>query len=64
MNMFLRIAMNVLPFLLRRTKADVLDDLPPKIIQDVLCPATHLQLDLYDAFKRRHKTGNALVPSG
>ena len=37
----------VLPFLLRRMKEDVLDDLPPKIIQDYFCNLTPLQQKLY-----------------
>ena len=34
----------VLPFLLRRMKEDVLHDLPPKIIQDHYCTLTPLQV--------------------
>ena len=34
----------VLPFLLRRMKEDVLKDLPPKIIQDYYCDLSHLQV--------------------
>ena len=34
----------VLPFLLRRLKEDVLQDLPPKIIQDYYCELTPLQV--------------------
>ncbi|MEJ1276436.1 B-TFIID TATA-box binding protein associated factor 1 [Cricetulus griseus] len=34
----------VLPFLLRRMKEDVLQDLPPKIIQDYYCTLSPLQL--------------------
>ncbi|KAF8520167.1 SNF2 chromatin remodeling protein [Hysterangium stoloniferum] len=40
----------VLPFLLRRLKEDVLDDLPPKIIQDYYCELSDLQKRLYDDF--------------
>lgn len=40
----------VLPFLLRRLKEDVLDDLPPKIIQDYYCELSPVQKQLYDAF--------------
>lgn len=40
----------VLPFLLRRLKEDVLDDLPPKIIQDYYCELSPLQKQLYDDF--------------
>ena len=40
----------VLPFVLRRLKEDVLDDLPPKIIQDYYCDLSPLQTRLYDDF--------------
>jgi TATA-binding protein-associated factor len=40
----------VLPFLLRRLKEDVLNDLPPKIIQDYYCELSELQKQLYDNF--------------
>ena len=36
----------VLPFLLRRMKEDVLQDLPPKIIQDYYCELSSLQVQL------------------
>ena len=42
----------VLPFLLRRLKEDVLDDLPPKIIQDYYCDLSPLQQDLYESYSR------------
>lgn len=42
----------VLPFLLRRMKEDVLDDLPPKITQDYYCELSPLQEQLYDDFSR------------
>ncbi|KAG5831429.1 hypothetical protein ANANG_G00303630 [Anguilla anguilla] len=38
----------VLPFLLRRMKEDVLQDLPPKIIQDYYCNLSPLQVQLED----------------
>ncbi|XP_033118487.1 TATA-binding protein-associated factor 172-like [Anneissia japonica] len=48
----------VLPFLLRRLKEDVLDDLPPKIIQDYYCELSPLQVQLYEDFaKSRAKRG-------
>ncbi|XP_030839988.1 TATA-binding protein-associated factor 172 [Strongylocentrotus purpuratus] len=48
----------VLPFLLRRLKEDVLDDLPPKIIQDYYCELSPLQVQLYEDFaKSRAKMG-------
>ncbi|QSL65406.1 hypothetical protein MERGE_002716 [Pneumocystis wakefieldiae] len=42
----------VLPFLLRRMKEDVLDDLPPKIIQDYHCDLSPIQRQLYEDFAR------------
>eukprot|EP00898_Chlorokybus_atmophyticus_P005845 jgi/Chlat1/6261/Chrsp44S05775 len=42
----------VMPFLLRRTKDQVLADLPPKIIQDIYCDLSPLQLRLYEHFSR------------
>ncbi|XP_066919452.1 TATA-binding protein-associated factor 172-like [Clytia hemisphaerica] len=41
-----------LPFLLRRVKEDVLQDLPPKIIQDYYCELSSLQVKLYEDFSR------------
>ncbi|OVA11083.1 SNF2-related [Macleaya cordata] len=40
----------VMPFLLRRTKDEVLSDLPPKIIQDRYCDLSPVQLKLYEQF--------------
>ncbi|CCG83717.1 protein of unknown function [Taphrina deformans PYCC 5710] len=40
----------VLPFLLRRLKEEVLADLPPKIIQDYYCDLSDLQKSLYNDF--------------
>ncbi|KAG8931790.1 TATA-binding protein-associated factor mot1 [Tulasnella sp. 418] len=40
----------VLPFLLRRLKEDVLSDLPPKIIQDYYCELSDIQKIVYDDF--------------
>ena len=42
----------VLPFILRRTKEAVLHDLPPKIVQDVLCTAGALQAQLLQLFQQ------------
>ncbi|XP_054706279.1 TATA-binding protein-associated factor 172-like [Uloborus diversus] len=42
----------VLPFLLRRMKEDVLKDLPPKIIQDYYCELSPLQVQLYEDFAK------------
>lgn len=46
----------VLPFMLRRLKEDVLSDLPPKIIQDYHCELSDLQKQLYEDFSRKQKT--------
>lgn len=42
----------VLPFLLRRLKEDVLHDLPPKIIQDYYCELSEMQKYLYDDYSK------------
>lgn len=42
--------LQVMPFLLRRTKAEVLSDLPEKIIQDRYCDLSNVQLKLYEQF--------------
>lgn len=42
----------VLPFLMRRMKEDVLDDLPPKIIQDYYCELNDIQRMLYQDFSK------------
>ncbi|RWS05521.1 TATA-binding protein-associated factor 172-like protein [Dinothrombium tinctorium] len=44
----------VLPFILRRMKEDVLKDLPPKIIQDYYCDLSPLQSRLYEDFSKSH----------
>ncbi len=46
----------VLPFLLRRTKEEVLKDLPPKIIQDYYCEMSYMQMELYEDFARLEKS--------
>ncbi|XP_017054077.1 TATA-binding protein-associated factor 172 [Drosophila ficusphila] len=59
----------VLPFLLRRVKEDVLKDLPPKITQDLLCELSPLQLRLYEDFSNKHlkdcldKLGESSTPA-
>lgn len=44
----------VLPFLMRRMKEEVLSDLPPKIIQDYYCELSGVQKFLYDEFTKQH----------
>ncbi|SCU88020.1 LAFA_0E10220g1_1 [Lachancea sp. 'fantastica'] len=46
----------VLPFMLRRLKEEVLSDLPPKIIQDYYCELSDLQKQLYKDFAKKQKT--------
>lgn len=48
----------VLPFLLRRVKEDVLQDLPPKITQDYYCELSPLQEQLYEDFARTQANQN------
>jgi len=57
----------VLPFLLRRLKEDVLDDLPPKIIQDYYCELSDVQKQLYDEFAKSRaaeEAGEAVQEGG
>lgn len=46
-----------MPFVLRRTKAQVLADLPPKVLQDVLCDLAPLQARLYETFAAASDVG-------
>ena len=43
----------VKPFMLRRLKSDVLDDLPPKILQDYYCDLSSIQSMLYEDFANK-----------
>jgi TATA-binding protein-associated factor len=55
----------VLPFLLRRLKEEVLDDLPPKILQNYYCDLSPLQKKLFEDFtKKEGKTIANLAGSG
>ncbi|KAJ6606457.1 SNF2 superfamily chromatin remodeling protein [Mycena vulgaris] len=56
----------VLPFLLRRLKEDVLHDLPPKIIQDYYCELSEVQKYLYDNYSKSqaHASAEQAVQSG
>lgn len=49
----------VLPFLLRRLKEEVLDDLPPKILQNYYCDLSDLQRKLFNDFTK--KEGASLI---
>ncbi|RMY32335.1 hypothetical protein D0866_06679 [Hortaea werneckii] len=55
----------VLPFLLRRLKEEVLNDLPPKILQNYYCDLSDLQKRLFDDFTRKEsKTLHEMAGSG
>ncbi|KAF2091944.1 hypothetical protein K490DRAFT_61390 [Saccharata proteae CBS 121410] len=55
----------VLPFLLRRLKEEVLDDLPPKILQNYYCDLSDLQRRLFEDFtKKEGKTLAEKATSG
>ncbi len=55
----------VLPFLLRRLKEEVLDDLPPKILQNYYCDLSELQKKLFEDFtKKEGKTMAEKASSG
>jgi len=56
--------MQVLPFLLRRLKEDVLADLPPKIIQDYYCDLSDVQMQLYRKFAERQAAAVSSTISG
>jgi TATA-binding protein-associated factor len=45
----------VLPFLLRRLKEEVLNDLPPKIIQNYYCDPSDLQKKLFEDFSKKEQ---------
>lgn len=45
----------VLPFMLRRLKEEVLSDLPPKIVQDYYCELSGIQKQLYKDFAVKQK---------
>lgn len=42
------------PFIMRRTKEEVLKDLPPKIIQDYACEMSDLQQEIYSKILEVH----------
>ena len=62
-----RLHKQVMPFVLRRTKDQVLKDLPPKIIQDVFVDLTVAQRRLYDNFETsgaKEDVSKALISGG
>ncbi|GIL55055.1 hypothetical protein Vafri_10704, partial [Volvox africanus] len=51
---------SLLPFVLRRTKGQVLSDLPPKIITDIYCELSDLQARLYADFQQSKASAEAV----
>ncbi|PGH30169.1 TATA-binding protein-associated factor [[Emmonsia] crescens] len=51
----------VLPFLLRRLKEEVLNDLPPKIIQNYYCDLSDLQRKLLEDFTKKEQKDIAKI---
>ncbi len=49
------IAQDIRPFILRRTKAQVLPDLPPKTEQTLICNLRHEQRELYDKVRASYQ---------
>lgn len=60
MNKLKMLHQQVLPFILRREKGDVLKQLPPKIITDVPCYLTDKQLAAYGNLCSNKETRNAI----
>ena len=54
-----KVAIKIAPFILRRTKKEVLKDLPPKIEQIISCDMTNEQRKIYDAL--RLEASNAIA---
>lgn len=55
---------SLLPFVLRRTKGQVLADLPPKMISDVYCDLSDMQVRLYANFQQRKAGGSSTGMGG
>ncbi|PSS03879.1 hypothetical protein BD289DRAFT_478358 [Coniella lustricola] len=53
----------VLPFLLRRLKEEVLNDLPPKILQNYYCDLSDLQRKLFEDFSKKESKNLAETAS-
>jgi len=51
-----RLSARVRPFLLRRTKSQVAQDLPPRIEEDLICELEGVQRDLYRAEYKKART--------
>ncbi|KAG2490891.1 hypothetical protein HYH03_010808 [Edaphochlamys debaryana] len=51
---------SLLPFVLRRTKGQVLADLPPKIVTDIYCDLSEMQARLYADFQASKASSEAV----
>jgi SNF2 family DNA or RNA helicase len=51
----------VLPFILRRTKAQVASDLPSKTVVDVLCPLSAVQQQMYREYLSEQRTSDDIL---
>ncbi|GFR50408.1 hypothetical protein Agub_g12625, partial [Astrephomene gubernaculifera] len=51
---------SLLPFVLRRSKGQVLADLPPKIVTDIYCDMSELQARLYEDFRKSKASAEAI----
>jgi SNF2 family DNA or RNA helicase len=63
----LQVAQALRPFILRRTKKQVLDDLPEKTEQTILCEMEPAQRQVYDELLKHYRTtllGNAQAAAG
>lgn len=61
LNLLRTLHKQVLPFILRRTKEMVAQDLPSKTVVDVLCPLSSDQQQLYRAYQDRLRTSDDLL---
>ena len=51
----------IAPFILRRTKEQVLKELPPKIIQDFVCKMTDFQRDVHNEVSKRYPIDQSIA---
>ena len=57
-NKLIQLHKKCLPFILRRLKSNVLNELPRKIIQDIYCDLNFIQLELYNKLIQNPKVRN------
>ncbi|VDM94915.1 unnamed protein product [Thelazia callipaeda] len=59
-----RLHKSILPFVMRRLKTDVLQDLPEKIVQDYMCSMTPVQRSVYSHIVEMYKLSQAPTSNG